>query len=223
MDGASLSDPNVPLLIASRSPALAEGLRSFLRGLPVQIVVCHTAHRALTLVQEGSPRLVIVDWNLADASGMELALELGRRNLSVPLVFCVEPGPFRPGQEAQASALGAKGCLLVTATRDAVIELVSELLDQRFEPAAAGNVGELVERTGPRKVLLTSQERVVLRLMRQQLTYKEIAIELGVSWHTVRSHAQSILRKLGIHSRRDLDTWDSRLGAPAEQPAEAAA
>ncbi len=53
----------------------------------------------------------------------------------------------------------------------------------------------------------------MLRLMRQQFTYKEIALELGVSWHTVRSHAQSILRKLGIHSRRDLDTWDTRLGA----------
>ena len=50
--------------------------------------------------------------------------------------------------------------------------------------------------------------------MRQQLTYKEIALELGVSWHTVRSHAQSILRKIGIHSRRDLETWDSGWGSP---------
>jgi DNA-binding NarL/FixJ family response regulator len=41
-------------------------------------------------------------------------------------------------------------------------------------------------------------------------------MELGVSWHTVRSHAQSVLRKLGIHSRRDLDTWDSRLGVSME-------
>jgi DNA-binding CsgD family transcriptional regulator len=53
--------------------------------------------------------------------------------------------------------------------------------------------------------------------MRQQLTYKEIAIELSVSWHTIRSHAQSILRKLGIHSRRDLETWDARLGAVAQE------
>ncbi len=52
---------------------------------------------------------------------------------------------------------------------------------------------------------LTDQERVVLRLMRQHLTYKEIAQRLGVSWHTVRTHAQSILRKRGVHSRRDLE------------------
>ena len=52
---------------------------------------------------------------------------------------------------------------------------------------------------------LTDQERVVLQLMRQHLTYKEIAQRLGVSWHTVRTHAQSILRKRGVHSRRDLE------------------
>ncbi len=184
----------------------------FLRGLPTQVAVCHTVHQALTLIDRGSPRLLIVDWNLADGSGMELAMELGRRGVSVPVIFCIEPGPFRPGHEAQAAALGATGCLLVTATREAVIEAVSEAMDRAFETGAARTIGELVERTSPRRVLLTSQERVVLRLMRQQLTYKEIAMELGVSWHTVRSHAQSVLRKLGIHSRRELDTWDSRLG-----------
>lgn len=215
-DGASLSDTNVPVLIASRAPAFAEGLRAFLRGLPVQVAVCHTVHQSLTLIERGSPRLLIIDWNLADGSGMELAMELGRRGVSIPAIFCIEPGPYRPGHEAQASALGAAGCLLVTATREAVIDAVSEALDRAFEPGTARSMGELVERTGPRRVLLTSQERVVLRLMRQQLTYKEIAIELGVSWHTVRSHAQAVLRKLGIHSRRELDTWDSRLGVSME-------
>src|SRR5947208_2114629 len=57
---------------------------------------------------------------------------------------------------------------------------------------------------------LTDQERAVLRLMRQQLPYKEIAAHLGLSWHTVRSHAQSVLTKLGVHSRRDLRAWDAR-------------
>lgn len=221
-DGASLSDTNVPILIASRSPALAEGLRSFLRGTPVQIALCHTVGQAISLIQRREPGLILVDWHLADASGVELALELGRQKISVPMIFLIEPGPFRPGQEAQASAAGAAGSVLVTATREAVIDAVSEIVDQRLEPEAARSMGELVERTGPRRILLTAQERVVLRLMRQQFTYKEIAIQLNVSWHTVRSHAQSILRKLGIHSRRDLDTWDSRLGAMAPDVTEAA-
>jgi DNA-binding CsgD family transcriptional regulator len=63
-------------------------------------------------------------------------------------------------------------------------------------------------RTTASSPVLTEQERAVLRLMRRHLTYKEIAQRLGVSWHTVRTHAQSILRKHGVHSRRDLERVD---------------
>jgi DNA-binding NarL/FixJ family response regulator len=87
----------------------------------------------------------------------------------------------------------------------------------------AGSLSPLVEsarRRDAADALLTEQERVVLRLMRRHLTYKEIAQSLGVSWHTVRTHAQSILRKRGVHSRRDLqrdETWEADAAA-ARQP-----
>jgi DNA-binding NarL/FixJ family response regulator len=90
----------------------------------------------------------------------------------------------------------------------------------RFDVEALRPLADLARRAGPREAPLTEQERVVLRLMRQQLTYKEIAQRLGVSWHTVRTHAQSILRKSGVHSRRDLEAWDARMDeGPALAPA----
>jgi two-component system nitrate/nitrite response regulator NarL len=194
-----------------------EGLRAFLRGTPTQLALCHTVHQALTLMERRLPRLVLVDWHLADAPGTELMIEAQRRGLKTSMLCLIEPGPHRLAQETQAMGAGAAGCVLYTATREAVLEAVAEALDHRIEPEVARSMGELVQRTAPRTVLLTPQERVVLRLMRQQLTYKEIAIELSVSWHTIRSHAQSILRKLGIHSRRDLATWDARLGAVIQE------
>ncbi len=216
MDGACVSETLLPLLIASRSPAFAEGLRTFLRGTPTQIALCHTVHQALTLMERRLPGLLLVEWSLADAPGVELMLESQRRGMRVPTLAFVEPGAHGSVQEAQALDAGASACVLVTATREGVLDAVAEALDHRLDPEAARSMGELVQRTAPRNVLLTPQERVVLRLMRQQLTYKEIAIELSVSWHTIRSHAQSILRKLGIHTRRDLATWDARLGATPE-------
>lgn len=216
-DGVCVSETSVPLLIASRSPAFVEGLRTFLRGTPTQLALCHTVHQALTLMERRRPGLALIDWHLADAPGTELMIEAQRRGMNVPMLCFIEPGPYRLGQETQAMSVGAAGCILITATREAVLEAVAEVMDRRIDPEAARSMGELVQRTAPRTVLLTPQERVVLRLMRQQLTYKEIAIELSVSWHTIRSHAQSILRKLGIHSRRDLATWDARLGALARE------
>ena len=70
---------------------------------------------------------------------------------------------------------------------------------------SAEPLAEWAARRDAADATLTQGERVVLRLMRQHLTYKEIAQQLGVSWHTVRTHAQSILRKRGVHSRRDLE------------------
>jgi DNA-binding NarL/FixJ family response regulator len=48
---------------------------------------------------------------------------------------------------------------------------------------------------------LTTRELEVLRLVVRGLSTEQIAAELGVSRHTVRTHIQQILRKLGVHGR----------------------
>ncbi|GAA2805896.1 helix-turn-helix transcriptional regulator [Kribbella solani] len=49
--------------------------------------------------------------------------------------------------------------------------------------------------------LLTTRELEVLRLVVRGLSTEEMANELGVSRHTVRTHVQQVLRKLGVHGR----------------------
>jgi LuxR family maltose regulon positive regulatory protein len=49
---------------------------------------------------------------------------------------------------------------------------------------------------------LTSREEAVLRLMSSTMSTAEIAAELGVSVHTVKSHLASIYRKLSVSKRR---------------------
>ena len=48
---------------------------------------------------------------------------------------------------------------------------------------------------------LTTQERAVLRLLQEGLSTAEIVARMGIGTSTVRSHVQSILTKLGVHSR----------------------
>lgn len=50
---------------------------------------------------------------------------------------------------------------------------------------------------------LTPRERQVLFLMSEGLGNKEIAARLGISDHTVKFHASSILGKLGAGSRTE--------------------
>lgn len=55
--------------------------------------------------------------------------------------------------------------------------------------------------------LLTHAEQRVAELMCQELTYKAIADELVVSYHTVKKHVQNIYSKCGINSRYELYKW----------------
>ncbi len=193
----------VRVLIASRSPAWSAGIASFLAVPPLEPRCAYTVDAALARLDEAPVALVVIDHALADAPGAELAAEVRHRHPGTRMVFALPDD----GAEAQLAALagGASGCLLPTWTREAVVEALLDALGVAAADAPRPS------RRGPRPDTLTEQERVVLRLMRQRLTYKEIAQRLGVSWHTVRTHAQSILRKSGVHSRRDLDAWDARL------------
>ena len=51
--------------------------------------------------------------------------------------------------------------------------------------------------------LLSARELEVLLLLDEHLSTEEIARRLFISEHTVRSHVKSLLRKLGVSSRRD--------------------
>jgi LuxR family transcriptional regulator, maltose regulon positive regulatory protein len=51
--------------------------------------------------------------------------------------------------------------------------------------------------------LLSAREVEVLLLLDEHLGTDEIAQRLFISEHTVRSHVKSLLRKLGVSSRRE--------------------
>jgi ATP/maltotriose-dependent transcriptional regulator MalT len=49
---------------------------------------------------------------------------------------------------------------------------------------------------------LTAREVDVLRLLARGHTYSRVSDELGVSLHTVASHAKNIYRKFEVHTAR---------------------
>lgn len=54
---------------------------------------------------------------------------------------------------------------------------------------------------------LTQAEKRIVELLHRGLTYKEIAKELIVSYHTVKKHVQNIYTKCGVNSRFELYKW----------------
>ena len=66
---------------------------------------------------------------------------------------------------------------------------------------------------------LSTREREIVNSLANGATAKEIAIELSISFHTVRSHIRNVYAKLGICNRVELMRWFSSGGAaPASTP-----
>lgn len=62
-------------------------------------------------------------------------------------------------------------------------------------------VGDRDENSGA--ALISPREARVLSFLETGLTNKQIAVELGVEESTIKNHVHNILRKLGVHHRRE--------------------
>jgi DNA-binding NarL/FixJ family response regulator len=69
---------------------------------------------------------------------------------------------------------------------------------------------------------LTSRERLILKLLAEGSSLKDVAGRLDVSQHTVRTHMQNLYAKLGAHSRLDVVRFAAEHGLVGGETGEAA-
>jgi DNA-binding NarL/FixJ family response regulator len=151
-------------------------------------------------IAEHSPSVVLL--NLDMLRGPEDVLALHRAFPDTGIVVMAT----RPtaGECAQLLAFGATGCLSKeTEARDVVtaVHLASRGMHVLPRSAAAGGG---VGRLGLEGAELTAREAEVLELLQDGRTNAEIAEALSIGIETVRTHARSVFRKLGVPSRREL-------------------
>jgi DNA-binding NarL/FixJ family response regulator len=105
------------------------------------------------------------------------------------------------GVEALPRALHCAKAGEAVITRRLTMRLIEDLRCARQDSAGLR----------PIRSQLTSREWEVLDLLCQDMTTDDIADTLVVSVETVRSHVKSVLRKLGVRSRREAVEAASRL------------
>ena len=133
------------------------------------------------------------------ASAAELR-ELHRRFPDTRLVVLSN----RPtAQESrQLLAFGATACLSKSSEARDVLHAI-HLASRGLHVLPASEPSELPP---PGPDVLTSREAEVMELLRSGRSNAEIARTLHVSVETVRTHARRIYRKLGVKTRRELQT-----------------
>ena len=191
----------VSVLLARFEDLIAAGLRSLIGEDPSLRIVAADVHaRELsTVIAEHEPRVAIVNFG-----SLSTPSEVRRLSSAHPETrFVVLANNPTPGECAQLLALGATACLgKEVEARDVLttIHLASRGLHVLPHATRATATTPLLPD------VLTPREADVLDQLQLGRSNSEIALELSVSVETVRTHARSVFRKLGVKGRRELAT-----------------
>jgi DNA-binding NarL/FixJ family response regulator len=91
--------------------------------------------------------------------------------------------------------------------------LFSHIVDHAIQ---SGKVDRLIK-----AARMTRREQEVVDLIAEGRSNKEIAGELNIAVHTVKSHVHNILEKLALHTRLELASYTLRTGTSKKSPARA--
>ena len=157
------------------------------------------------------PDLILLDLSMPGLDGLSALPRLREAASECEVVVLTASGT----EEKLLGAIrgGAAGYLLKSEPPERIVDFLRGVA--RGEAALSGAVArrlfEQVREGGGRSsgvpdsiaAALSARELEVLLLLDDHLATDEIAKRLFISEHTVRSHVKSLLRKLGVSSRRE--------------------
>jgi DNA-binding NarL/FixJ family response regulator len=174
---------------------------------------------ALDLVQELEPEIAILDLQMPDLGGLEVARRLQSAAPATKVIILSMHGDEPFVQEAMR--YGVLGYVLKgAATSDLTAAVHSAMAGKRFlsptlnERAINAYASRAQGRTGPldRYELLTNREREVVQLAAQGLSNAEIGERLSISPRTAETHRTNLMRKLGLKDQTELMRFAIRRG-----------
>ncbi len=200
----------IRVLLVDDQQMLIEALAARLSGIPDIVVVGYCTTRDPQpdgLATVARPDVITIE---VEQAGDATALLGMFRTAWPPARFVMLTASRDPDQAVEAARAGADGWV----SKESSIDTLAHALrcaargHASFPPEQLGriltqlraDVGRAQRREEPLAVL-TPRERDVLMRLAQGHCPAEIAEELGVSAHTVRTHTNKIFTKLGVHTR----------------------
>ncbi|MFL6246488.1 MAG: response regulator [Thermoanaerobaculia bacterium] len=208
----------IRVLLADDHTLIRAGIRGLLEGLDGVEVVGEAGdgHEALRLTETLHPDIVLLDIGMPGLNGLEVAARLMKLDPSLRVVIL----SMHTSEEyvLQALRAGAGGYLL-KGSAVAELELAIRAVargDIYLSPTVSRSVvNEYVRRTGgaadPRAAL-TPRQREILQLVAEGHSSKEIGQRLGISYRTVETHRNELMKRLDIHDLTGLVRFAVRMG-----------
>jgi two-component system, NarL family, response regulator LiaR len=211
-----LATAKIRVLVADDHAVVRQGLRTFLELQEDIEVVADVAdgRQALLAVAEHDPDVVLMDLVLPEVDGVEAIRRIASER---PRIRVIALTSFLDDDKVfPAVRAGAAGYLLKDVEPAELVNAIRTVHagEGLLHPAVAARLMEEVASSGGREApdSLTPREREVVDLIARGLSNKRIALELGISEKTVKTHVSSILGKLGLTDRTQVALYAVRQG-----------
>lgn len=210
-----MTSAQIHIVIVDDHEMVRQGLRTFLDREDDVVIVgeAGTAAEALELVERVRPRLILLDLQLPDGSGVDICRKL--RAADPQLRILVLSGYSEEAMIIDALQGGAHGYILKEVRMDELLHAIRTVAGGRayLDPRITQQTLNWVKSTSLHEDLpqglakLSRQERLIMPLLAEGKTNKEIAIHLHLSDKTIKNYIANIFHKIQVKRRSEAVAW----------------
>jgi DNA-binding NarL/FixJ family response regulator len=201
----------IRILVIEDNRVLCDGITAMLNGQADMHVAAtiRSGNNVLLKASQTKPHMILMDVGLKNFKESSV-VELLRKKM--PEAKVIGMG-FVPSQSdiVEFVEAGASGFILKDATVKEFLGTIRSVAQgvKVLPPSLTGSLFShviefaLKKRNGKmtNAVRMTKREREIIVLIADGLSNKEIAQQLNIATHTVKSHVHNIMEKLALHSR----------------------
>jgi len=207
----------IRVLLIEDNRLLREGITAMLNEQPDIKAVSATGNGdAMEKARKTKPQVVLLDLGLRSQNSLRVA-ELIKKEHPKTEIVVMDLIPTQ-AEVAEFVQVGVAGFILKDATIDDFLHTIRSVAEGKkvLPPSLAdslfSHIVEYAVQSGKadrlmKSVKLTKREHQVVDLIARGMSNKEIAKELYVAVHTVKSHVHNILEKLALHTRLELASF----------------
>jgi DNA-binding NarL/FixJ family response regulator len=198
----------VPVAVVEDSAAVRRHLERWLNRTPGFHCVCACANgkEALRLIPVHRPRVVLMDIQMPEISGVDC---VARLKASLPEVLVIMLTVYEDTDTIfKALRAGASGYLLKRCGQEELFHAIQDILEGGA-PMSSAIARKVVAafhepvKTEDTTVVLSGREREILDLLSEGLSNKEIGAKLNLSQFTVKNHLAKVFEKLHVRCRTE--------------------
>lgn len=202
---------DITIVLADDHPLMRKGLKDIIEESGGYRIIGEAGDgkQTLELIEKLKPKLVVMDIDMPEPNGLEVAKTIQEKNLSTDVIVLTMYD--KETMFNRAMDLGVLGYVIKDSLITEIVDAIKSVIEGKYyiSPSISGYLikrgkykSSKDDQTGISN--LTTTEQKILKMISENLTTKEIANDMFISTRTVETHRSNICQKLNLHGTNAL-------------------